>query len=196
MVHGIRPDELVRLTCGSSPFPPPGPNLAGDRRRRRLTAARPRRLEIPLGQRLSRHGPANWRLWRSRSSRPRRWSISGPRPAAISTAWSPKRRSANCTLNARCGPRGGPRSRGTERACRHDAPFSASRQGLDVRAPVAIRAGSRRDAPGSAAHQTGQRCPCLRRQFRPRWCSHYDPGGIAAEQVELLRGARQMGLPA
>src|SRR5271170_5751159 len=33
------------------------PGLAGHRRRRRLAAARPRGVEIPLGRRLSRHGP-------------------------------------------------------------------------------------------------------------------------------------------
>jgi hypothetical protein len=44
-------------------------------------------------------------------------------------------------------------------------------------------------------HQTGQRCPCLRRQFRPSWRSHYDPEAIGAKQVELLRGVWQMAHP-
>ena len=33
-------------------------------------------------------------------------------------------------------------------------------------------------------HQTGQRCPGLRRQVRPCWRIHYCPGAIIAEQVE------------
>jgi replication initiation protein RepC len=50
MAHGIAPDELVRLTPKLKPLPATAqPDLAGHHRRRRLAAARPRGVEIPLG---------------------------------------------------------------------------------------------------------------------------------------------------
>src|SRR5215470_9178772 len=72
---------------------------------------------------------------------------------------------------------------GTNLVRDHDRPPSRSGP-----APV----GMLQDQP---RHQTGQRCPCLGRKFRPCWRIHYCPGAIVAEQVELLGWAGQIAHP-
>ena len=47
---------------------------------------------------------ANWQPWRWRSSRPRRRITSRPRPAVISTAWSPNISRASCISSVPSGP--------------------------------------------------------------------------------------------
>jgi replication protein C-like len=116
MVHGIRPDELVRLTPklklylrSSSPAWPDIVDAADW-------------LRHDLGVSKSLWGDACLAMGRELAAvalaivSTRTRSISGPRRAAISTAWSPRPKPASCTSSARCGPCAAPRSRTSIRA--------------------------------------------------------------------------------
>jgi hypothetical protein len=116
MVHGIRPDELVRLTPKLKPYlgrpNPTWPDIidAADWLRHDLGVSK------SPGATPALPWAASWPPWPLRSSRARRPSISGPLRAAISTAWSPRPKPASCTSNAQCGPYAEPSHRNSMRA--------------------------------------------------------------------------------
>ena len=113
MVHGIAPDELVRLAPKLKPYlrrpNPTWPDIidAADWLRHDLGVSKSlwgdaclamgRDLAAVALAIVSTKEPGHFR----------------PRPAATSTAWSPRPGPANCTSNARSGPCAAPPSRNT-----------------------------------------------------------------------------------
>ena len=116
MVHGIRPDELPRLTPRLKPYlrrpNPTWPEIidAADWLRRDLGVSKSLWGDacLAMGRELAAVALAIVSTKEAGHSR--------PRPAATSTAWSPRPGPANCISNARCGPCGALRRRNTRGA--------------------------------------------------------------------------------
>ena len=117
MVHGIAPGRAGTARAEAQALSAAaGPDLAGARRCRRLAAARPRGVEIPLGRSLPGHGPgtgrgrARGRLDQGAGAFPDVARRLFPRHGRQST--SP----ASFTSSAPCGPCAAPSSRNVRRS--------------------------------------------------------------------------------